>query len=234
MASAIDATVPVTGSPTTESVRANFATAKAEISALQAGGGGGGGFSPGGTASQLLSGTGSNVNVGTGLTLSSGTLSGPTTVLPSSLTLRSPLQATDNIVVYDASDNDLRATPAQFVAYMLATGGSFTKPVAVTPVLLTWAATVTIDATASNNFRVVLGGATTFANPTGMIDGQEINLRLKQDGTGTRTATWGSKWKWPGGTAPTLSTAINAVDRVSGTYVQADDVIEATCVKAYA
>jgi hypothetical protein len=36
MTSAIDATKPVTGSPTTQSVRDNFATAKTEISALQA------------------------------------------------------------------------------------------------------------------------------------------------------------------------------------------------------
>ena len=35
MASAIDITLPVTGSPTTSSVRANFSTAKTEIEALQ-------------------------------------------------------------------------------------------------------------------------------------------------------------------------------------------------------
>jgi hypothetical protein len=38
MTSNIDATVPVTGTPTTASQRANWATAKSEISALQAGG----------------------------------------------------------------------------------------------------------------------------------------------------------------------------------------------------
>jgi hypothetical protein len=36
MTSAIDDTLPVTGNPTTASVRGNFTTAKAEISALQA------------------------------------------------------------------------------------------------------------------------------------------------------------------------------------------------------
>lgn len=36
MASAIDATKPTTGNPTTQSVRANFAAAKAEIEAIQA------------------------------------------------------------------------------------------------------------------------------------------------------------------------------------------------------
>src|SRR4051812_44059533 len=42
MTSQIDASLPVTGNPTTASVRSNFAIAKSEISALQAGGGGGG------------------------------------------------------------------------------------------------------------------------------------------------------------------------------------------------
>ena len=152
----------------------------------------------------------------------------PTSVPPSTLTLRNPLASTDNIVVYSVTDQAFRSGPAVFTAYTLAAGGSFTRPIAVTPVSLTWASTITIDATTGNNFRVVLGGATTFANPTGMVDGQLLNLRLKQDATGSRTVTWGSKFKWGGGTAPTLSTAANAVDRVSGIYVLVDDVIECT------
>lgn len=35
---------------------------------------------------------------------------------------------------------------------------------------------------------------------------------LKQDSTGGRTATWPAAVKWPGGVAPTLSTAANATD----------------------
>lgn len=44
MASAINALHPVSGNPTTASVRDNFAAAKSEIEALQSGGGGGGGY----------------------------------------------------------------------------------------------------------------------------------------------------------------------------------------------
>lgn len=37
-------------------------------------------------------------------------------------------------------------------------------------------------------------------------------LKLTQDATGGRTVTWPGTVKWPGGTAPTLSTGANAVD----------------------
>jgi len=35
-----------------------------------------------------------------------------------------------------------------------------------------------------------------------------------QDGTGSRTLSWGSYWDFAGGTAPTLSTTASAVDRI--------------------
>jgi hypothetical protein len=63
MTSNIDATVPVTGTPTTASQRANWATAKSEISALQAASGGAvgpaGPAGPAGSPGQpMLSGSG--------------------------------------------------------------------------------------------------------------------------------------------------------------------------------
>lgn len=48
-----------------------------------------------------------------------------------------------------------------------------------------------------------------------------FTLRLIQDGSGTRLVTWAASSgsvKWPGGTAPTLSTAAAAVDIVSCLY----------------
>jgi len=79
---------------------------------------------------------------------------------------------------------------------------------------LTDAATITPDLAADCNFTVTLGGARTIANPTNITAGQSGSIFLVQDGTGGRTASWGSYWDFPGGTAPTLSTAANAVDRV--------------------
>jgi hypothetical protein len=79
---------------------------------------------------------------------------------------------------------------------------------------LTDGATITPDLAADCNFTVTLGGARTIANPTNITAGQSGSIFLVQDGTGGRTASWGSYWDFPGGTAPTLSTAANAVDRV--------------------
>jgi hypothetical protein len=59
---------------------------------------------------------------------------------------------------------------------------------------------------------VVLGGNRTLDNPTNMKDGASYALLVKQDATGGRTLTYGTAYKWPGGTPPTLSTGANAVD----------------------
>ena len=58
---------------------------------------------------------------------------------------------------------------------------------------------------------VTLGGNRTMAAPTGLSVGTFI-LVVKQDATGGRTLTWNSVFKWPGSTAPVLSTTSTAID----------------------
>jgi len=79
---------------------------------------------------------------------------------------------------------------------------------------LTSGATVTPDFDASNNYSLTLDQNLTIANPTNLTAGQSGSIFLVQDGTGSRTAAWGSYWDFVGGTAPTLSTASGSVDRV--------------------
>ena len=79
---------------------------------------------------------------------------------------------------------------------------------------LTDAATVTPDFAASNNYTLTLGGNRTIANPTNLTAGQSGSIFLVQDGSGSRSAAWGSYWDFAGGTAPVLTTAANAIDRV--------------------
>jgi|688.fasta_scaffold134462_5 hypothetical protein len=79
---------------------------------------------------------------------------------------------------------------------------------------LTDGATITPDFAADCNFTVTLGGSRTIANPTNITAGQSGSIFIVQDGTGSRTLSWGSSWDFPGGTAPTLTTTANAVDRV--------------------
>ncbi len=112
-------------------------------------------------------------------------------------------------------------------------GNSFTGAQTVAFVALTDAATIATDASLSNHFSVTLGGNRTLGNPTNMRDGGIYNWRIKQDGTGSRTLAYGSKFKWPGGTAPVLSTTANYIDRITGQYHAADDVIECSITKDF-
>jgi len=79
---------------------------------------------------------------------------------------------------------------------------------------LTDGATITPDLNDSNNYVLVLGGNRTIANPTNITAGQSGSIFITQDGTGSRTASWGSYWDWAAGTAPTLSTGASQVDRI--------------------
>ncbi len=79
---------------------------------------------------------------------------------------------------------------------------------------LTDGATITIDMADSNNFSVTLAGNRTFANPSNDTAGQSGSIFITQDGSGSRTASWGTDWDFAGGTAPTLTTTAGAVDRV--------------------
>ena len=82
----------------------------------------------------------------------------------------------------------------------------------------------TIDFTTANIITATLTGTTTFANPTTESVGQSGSIVLTQDGTGSRTASWGSQFKWVGGTAPTLTTTAAAVDRIDYLVVAADTI----------
>ena len=79
---------------------------------------------------------------------------------------------------------------------------------------LTDGATITPDFANTNNFTVTLGGNRTLANPTNLVAGQSGSIFIVQDGTGSRTLSWGSYWDFVDATAPTLTTTAAAVDRV--------------------
>jgi hypothetical protein len=94
------------------------------------------------------------------------------------------------------------------------TAQTFTKGQRGEITTLTDGATVTPDMADSNNFTLTLGGNRTLANPSNLTAGQSGSIFLVQDGTGSRTLAYGSEYDFIGGTAPTLSTAANAVDRI--------------------
>lgn len=63
--------------------------------------------------------------------------------------------------------------------------------------------------------QVTLEGNRTLDNPTNLQAGATYILIVRQDGIGNRTLAYGSAYKFPGGTAPTLSTAVNAIDIIT-------------------
>lgn len=69
----------------------------------------------------------------------------------------------------------------------------------------------TINWNEGNNHKSTLSANCTFAYtaPAGPC---HLQHKLVQDATGSRTVTWPATVKWAGGSAPTLSTAANAVD----------------------
>ena len=89
---------------------------------------------------------------------------------------------------------------------------------------LTDGSTITVNFDTASNFTVTLGGNRTFAQSSSNSIGSSGSIFIVQDGTGSRTASFGSAFKFAGGTAPTLSTAANAVDRLDYIVRAADNV----------
>jgi hypothetical protein len=80
--------------------------------------------------------------------------------------------------------------------------------------ILTDGATISWNTTLGTVATVTLGGNRTLSNPTGLRVGTYM-LIVKQDGTGSRTLTWGTAYKFPAGAKPTLTTSANAIDVIS-------------------
>ena len=59
---------------------------------------------------------------------------------------------------------------------------------------------------------LTLTGNCTFTFPTATA-GKSFLLMLKQDGTGSRTATWPASVKWPASVAPTITATANRLDK---------------------
>lgn len=86
------------------------------------------------------------------------------------------------------------------------------------PYAMAYASTVTPDFGLNGAVQTItLTGNVTIANPANLQLGQRVDLIITQDGTGSRTASFGNLWTFAGG-SKTLSTAANAVDRISGVY----------------
>lgn len=89
-------------------------------------------------------------------------------------------------------------------------------------VALTDAATIAVDASLGNHFRVTLGGNRTMGVPSNPTNGQRIMFEIVQDGTGSRTITFaGGAGGYSFGTditGVTLTTTASKRDFVGAVY----------------
>lgn len=88
----------------------------------------------------------------------------------------------------------------------------FTKAQNFDATTLTDGATINWNLEDNQVTGVTLADNRTMAAPTNMKDGSTYILHVIQDGTGSRTITWNSVFKWPAGTTPTLTTAASSRD----------------------
>ena len=79
---------------------------------------------------------------------------------------------------------------------------------------LTDGATINWDVSLGSVATITLGGNRTMAAPSNLKIGTYI-LHIIQDGSGSRTISWNSIFKWPAGVAPVLTTTPNRRDLFS-------------------
>ena len=91
--------------------------------------------------------------------------------------------------------------------------------------VLTDGATVTPNFANGSLFTWTIGGNRTLANPTNVTVGQSGWILITQDGTGNRTCTFGSAYKFPWSVDGVLSTAAASVDALYYSVVNSSFVV---------
>jgi|TARA_Y100000289_G_scaffold28216_1_gene27825 hypothetical protein len=120
-----------------------------------------------------------------------------------------------NSVFNETGTGNLQLQLGGSTKFEVVSGGvSLTGGAASNITALSDGATITIDMATACHHSVTLGGNRTFAAPSNQVVGQSGSIFVTQDGTGSRTASFNSAFKFIGGVAPTLSTAASAIDRI--------------------
>lgn len=126
--------------------------------------------------------------------------------------------------LYSPGANQLALVVGGVAVISMAPGGRVTVPASSvgTPTALTDSTTVTANFESSNNFSWTMGGNRTLANPTNLIAGQSGCIVITT--TAQRTASYGTYWKFSGGTKATtipIGTSVLTYYVVSTTVIAA-------------
>jgi len=129
--------------------------------------------------------------------------------------------AGDNIVLDGSAANiDVgerllyEGIPETAITAMRNVANTFTKAQSGSITALTDASTIVVDLSLNNHFSVTLGGNRTLGNPSNIVAGTSGSFFITQDGTGSRTLSYGSYYDFAAGTAPTLTTTASKIDRI--------------------
>ena len=120
-----------------------------------------------------------------------------------------------NSIINEAGTGDLQIQRDGSTVLSIVSGGiTLSGGAGANITALSDGATITIDMATACHHSVTLGGNRTFAAPSNQVVGQSGSIFITQDGTGSRTATFNSAFKFNGGSAPTLTTTASAIDRI--------------------
>lgn len=132
---------------------------------------------------------------------------------------------------FNLTSNTLTGTLAQFntavsdadLASLAGTETLTNKRITPRIFTLTDAATIAVNADTTDIGVVTLGGNRTLGNPSGTpTDGQELIIRVRQDGTGTRTLAYDTQYRFTGAVAPTVTSTANETSYLRFMYHSAD------------
>ena len=147
------------------------------------------------------------VQIGSNIDVASGVISIPVATNTSLGVVKSANSAHINI---SAGSIDIGSSVAA-----LDQTNTFTASYASQTSVITFSTSITPDFSLSNTFTCTVTDNFTLNNPSNVVAGGVYYLIFKQDSTGSRTITWSSNYKFPGGVAPLLSTTPNVYDIIA-------------------
>jgi len=116
--------------------------------------------------------------------------------------------------IYTGSDVTSLGEIASGDTFNVPDGSTLTNPTVTnyteTPYSANSSTAITLALTNGTVQIITLTGNATITMPTA-VSGKSFIMYLKQDATGSRTVTW-STVKWPGGTAPTITSTASKMD----------------------
>jgi hypothetical protein len=137
------------------------------------------------------------------------------------------------VIQLDIYGRAIGAANVAFTIPVFSAQGTWTKAQNVASVALIFGAPLVTDATLGNAFHTTATASFVFQNPTGLVSGGTYLWRIQQDGVGSRLiSSYGTMFKFPGGTPGVLSTPAGSVDLLTA-YFDGTNLL-CTLSKAYA